>query len=191
MGTEEAELFSGASHILKKRGSPDLCVQLRLCTADELGSILRLQRDVYDAVADKDTFVLTTADELSESLESDICLGAYDNGRLIAFALIVTKPDSPRNLARYLDVDGAPCIMTVTYDTTFVHPSCTGYGLQRIFLSVKDTLAAKVGACRVLATVAPDNGASLKNLTAAGFEIAAEKLMYGGRLRYIMRKSLV
>ena len=41
------------------------------------------------------------------------------------------------------------------------------------------------------ATVHPDNLASLKTLEKIGYKKYKEKLMYGGKIRYIMRKELV
>lgn len=40
--------------------------------------------------------------------------------------------------------------------------------------------------CRVLATVAPDNIYSLRNVQAEGFEILARREKYGGKERYIL-----
>lgn len=176
---------------LKKNGLCDLQVIIRQCEKDELEDIIELQRYVYDAVPEKDTFVFSTEEELAESLVTDVCIGAYENDRLIAFSLVVTNPYSPRNLGYYLNYPREKCLRCVTYDTTFVHPSYTGYGLQRVFLSLKDEIARELGACEALATVSPDNTVSLNNLKAGGFDIADEKKMYGERSRYIMSKSLM
>ena len=40
-------------------------------------------------------------------------------------------------------------------------------------------------------TVHPDNLASLKTLEKVGYKKYKEKLIYGGKIRYIMRKELV
>ncbi len=189
--TKKEETFAETFYILKKSGAASRRVLIRRCAEEELSDIMRLQKHVHDTMADKDAFVLTTEEELAESLASDICLGAYNDGGLIAFTLIITTPDSPRNLGCHLNYSRELYRKCVTYDTTFVHPSYTGYGLQSIFLSIKDALAARMGACEALATVSPDNTVSLNNLKAAGFEIAGEKTMYGGRRRYMMRKSLL
>ncbi|NLA85687.1 MAG: hypothetical protein GX847_00065 [Clostridiales bacterium] len=189
--TKKEETWSEAFYILKKSGADSRRVLIRRCAKEELSDIIRLQKHVHDTIAHKDVFVLTAEEELAESLASDICLGAYNDGCLIAFTLIITTPDGPRNIGRHLNYGRERCRKCVTYDTTFVHPSYTGYGLQSIFLSIKNALAARMGACEALATVSPDNTVSLNNLKAAGFEIAGEKTMYGERRRYIMRKSLV
>jgi GNAT superfamily N-acetyltransferase len=197
MGRENIERTSCGKDLadtcfaLKRNGLRDLQVVIRQCEKDELEDIVQLQSYVFDTVPIKDTFVYSTEDELAESLVTDICIGAYVNGRLIAFTLVVTNPYSPRNLGYYLNYPPERCLRCVTYDTTFVHPSYTGYGLQRAFLSLKDEIARELGACEALATVSPDNTVSLNNLKTGGFVIADEKKMYGERLRYIMSKSLI
>lgn len=155
---------------------------------DELEDIVRLQEIVYEAVANKDTFVLSTEEELAESLSTDVCFGAYQNGVLIGFTLMVTNPNSPRNLGFYLNYSLEQRLRCVTYETTFVHPDYKGRGLQRLFISIKDRKAGEMEAHEALATVSPNNAASLKNLKAGGFEIAGQRKMYGNLDRYIMRK---
>jgi hypothetical protein len=197
VGTENTEKigsgidFMESVFVLKKNGAHELQVVVRQCAKEELEDIMELQKTVYDTVTEKDTFVFSTEDELSESLATDVCLGAYLSDRLIAFTLVVTSPYSPRNLGYYMDYSREQCDSCVTYDTTFVHPSFTGYGLQRLFLTLKDLIAAEAGAHEALATVSPDNTISLTNLKAGGFVIAEDKKLYGDRRRYIMRKSLV
>ncbi len=197
MGAENSEKTANGSCgtetfvLLKRKGMRDLSVSVRQCTEEDLNDIIELQRKVHDAVIVKDTFVFSTQEELAESLMSDICIGAYLNGRLIAFTLVLTNPYSPRNLGYYLNYTQEQCLGCVTYDTTFVHPEYTGYGIQKVFISMKDELARAIGAIEALATVSPENTVSLNNLEANGFKIADEKKMYGERHRYIMRKSLI
>lgn len=177
--------------ILKKDNRPDLAVIIRLCGKGELAEILSLQGNVYSSVTVKETFVNSTQEELNESLESDVCIGCYHNSNLIAFTLMVPNSHSPRNLGFYLNYSREQRLKSVTYDTTFIHPEYKGYGLQRLFISLKDAIAKELGANEALATVSPDNMASLNNLLASGFVIADEKRMYGSFTRFIMRKSLV
>ena len=183
-------LEKGSVFALEHKHKPEIKLRLRLCYPDDLEDILALQERVYDTIENKDTFVLTTREELIESLEQDTCIGAFDGELLVAFTLMVTNPGSARNLAKYLDYSEEKSAKCVTYDTTFVHPDYTGYGLQRVFIRLKDLIALNMGAAEALATVSPDNPRSLKNLQAGGFEIVARKEMYGGVERLIMRKKL-
>lgn len=182
---------SKLSYVLKSNNKPDLAISIRQCNIDDLDGIISLQSMVYDSIAEKKTFVYSTVEELTESLETDVCIGAYHHNNLIAFTLMVTNPYSPRNLGFYLNYSQEQCLKCVTYDTTFVHPDYKGYGLQRLFIALKDGVAKELGACEALATVSPDNITSYNNLKASGFLTVDEKKMYGALNRYIMRKALV
>jgi len=183
-------LEKGSVYALKHRQKPELKLLFRLCRPEDLEEILALQTRVYDRIENKDIFVLTTREELEESLEKDICIGAFDGDILVAFTLMVTRPDSERNLARYLDYGADKSARCVTYDTTFVHPDYKGYGLQKVFIRLKDLIALNLGAAEALATVSPDNPYSLNNLQASGFEVVKRKEMYSGVDRLILRKKL-
>jgi hypothetical protein len=184
------ELDSGMKFVLAHREKPEIKAFIRRCKAGDLEDILGLQTRVYTTISDKNTFVKTTEEELAESLVSDVCIGAYHLNTLIGFTLMVVNPLSPRNLGAYLEYSRQQCAKCVTYDTTFVDTAYKGYGLQRVFVRLKDKIAVDMGSFEALATVSPENGFSLNNLRASGFMIAGKKRMYGGYDRYILRKPL-
>lgn len=167
-----------------------LKVKIKRCGPDELDEIIALQNRVYEHIDNKDTFVLTTAEELSESLVQDVCLGVYDGSGLIAFTLMVVNRLTSRNLGSSLGYEQPKCLKCVTNDTTFVDQGFKGYGMQRHLLKMKLAVALKLEADEMLATVSPENTVSLSNLLSEGFEIASEKNMYGGFKRYIMKKEI-
>jgi hypothetical protein len=177
--------------VISKSSGPDLTVGVRLCKQDELADILALQMMVDGSITNKELFVCSAEEALNEALKTDICIGVYLNNCLIAFTLMIINPDSPENLGYHLKYSREQCMKCVTYDTTFVHPDYKGYSIQRLLISLKDSIAVELGACEALATVSPDNMVSLNNLKASGFEIAEEKQLYGTLNRYIMRKYLL
>lgn len=178
-------------YVLKNSAGAALNVQIKECRADEHLDIVRLQNRVYEGINNRETFVLTTDEELSESLDKDICLGVYFEGSLIAFTLMVSNRRSPRNLGYQLDYSDDLCQKCVTNDTTFVHPDYKGFGIQRCLLGLKIDIALGLGADEILTTVSPENTISLKNIISEGFEIATKKAMYGGFERYILRRTLI
>jgi hypothetical protein len=183
-------LNSNAQFVIEQKNKPALKLVIRLCNLDDFDRIIALQKQVYESLPDKQTFVMTTGEELLESLQYDICLGAFHFGELIAFSLMVINPYSSRNLGLYLDYEPQQCAKCVTYDTTFVSPTYQGFGLQRIFIKLKDKITNKVGMSEVLATVSPDNAYSLHNLVMSGFVIVDRKKMYGDFDRYIIKKQI-
>lgn len=164
--------------------------EFRRCTAEDLAAIFALQERVVGALPTPELFARTTEAELAESLELDFCLGAYADDRLAMVSIMVTNRISPRNLGICLGYEEARLLQTVTYDTTFVDPAFRGYGLQRLSFRFKDAEAAVLGAREALATVAPGNDASLRNLLANGFAEADRQSLYGGLDRMILRKTL-
>ncbi len=136
-------------------------------------------------------FVLTSRDEFQESLEQDLVFGIFtEKEQIVALSLVITGRDCERNDGRYFDYTPEQLRKCVTYDTTFVHPDFRGYGFQRLFVELKDQESRKLGAEEAFSTISPDNEHSLNNVIARGFTIAAEKELFGGRRRYIMRKCL-
>ena len=72
-----------------------------------------------------------------------------------------------------------------------IHPDYRGYGLQR---TMADIIMQQVDVAKyhvVCATVMPGNIASMKDKFSQGMHVAALKLKYGGKLRYVFTKSLV
>ena len=174
----------------KKNGSK-IELTIKRCGTEHIEDIISLQNRVYGCIKDKNTFVSTTIEELTDSLLLDACFGAFFNDSLIAFTLMVVNRECSRNLGIYLDYEPEKRLQCVTYDTTFIDPQYNGYGLQRFFIALKDSCARDLGATQALATVSPDNTFSIQNLLSSGFEIAAEKPMYGGFRRCILRKALI
>lgn len=177
-------------HTLKKKDGAFFNAGIRLCLPDEIDAIAGLQDRVYEHIGNKKNFVLTTREELTESLSRDVCLGVYDGEKLIAFTLMVINRDTARNLGFSLGYERQKCLKCVTNDTTFVDPDYQGYGIQRRLLEIKNAIAEKLGAEEVLATVSPENAFSLRNIISEGFEVVSEKNMYGGYRRYIVRKKI-
>ena len=175
---------------LERRSGERAVLTLRRCTPEELPAILALQEEVARALPKPELFVVTTAEELRESLTRDWCLAAWDGERLAAFTLMVVNRVTPRSAGTYLDYDDARLQRCVTYDTTFVRREYRGLGLQRALGRLKDEAALAMGAEEALSTVSPENSHSLENALARGFEICGDRSLYSGVRRYILRKKL-
>jgi GNAT superfamily N-acetyltransferase len=165
-------------------------VELARCAPEQLSAILALQEEVAREMESAELFARTTEEELRESLALDWCLAVLLDGKPAAFTLMVVNRVTPRSIGTYLDYDEARLKKCVTYDTTFVRSDLRGLGLQRELGRLKDEAALALGAEEALSTISPQNSHSLKNALARGFEICAERELYGGVRRYIMRKKL-
>ncbi|MDQ6423465.1 GNAT family N-acetyltransferase [Paenibacillus sp. LHD-117] len=76
-------------------------------------------------------------------------------------------------------------------DSTVVHESVRGQGLQRSFHELREKRAKEKGCHYLYSTVHPENLASVNNLEAAGFTLQFTRLMYGGKLRHCYVKRLI
>lgn len=163
---------------------------LRRCDEKDFAAIVSVQDEVIAGLSEKHIFERTSDEQIEESLREDICLGAFCEGGLAAVGIMVVNRVTPRNLGVHLGYDEARLRRCATCDSVFVLPRFRGYRLQGIFLRLWDEAAFELGCAEELATVSPDNFASLGNLRANGFEVLDEKVMYTGVRRYIVGKRL-
>lgn len=176
--------------LLNHRSGAQRVFTLMRCRTDHLEVIERLQDRVLTCMHDSSLFVPETREELMESLESDYCLGAFFEGELAMFTLMITNRPTERNLGHALGWSDDYLKKVVTYDSTFVAPEFRGYGLQRLSYPYKKAEALRLDAKEALASVAPENSHSLNNLLSQGFDILDRRLLYGGRDRFILIKHL-
>lgn len=82
---------------------------------------------------------------------------------------------------------------SIEMDNAGVLPKYRGNHLQeRLILKAESIMKERDSSIKhSYATVHPDNLPSLKTLEKVGYKKYKEKLMYGGKIRYIMRKELV
>ena len=82
---------------------------------------------------------------------------------------------------------------SIEMDNAGVLPKYRGNHLQEsLILKAESIMKERNASIKYsYATVHPDNLASLKTLEKIGYKKYKEKLMYGGKIRYIMRKELL
>ena len=168
----------------------ELVFTLRKCDRNDIEDILNTQETVLNLLDSQHVFVRTSAEDILESLDVDVLIGAYCGEKPAGFSLMVANRVTWRNLGSYLDYDDDMLRLSATYDTTFVLPEYRGYGLQAQFAELKDEAARSMGAVEALATVAPENTVSLMNSLEHGFELVATMPVYGGLTRCMLRKKL-
>ena len=182
-----------AAHRLQtfsRRESPDLTLTIRLCVPSDLEAVMAMQRRVVARITDPLLYVETPREEVVESLEQDICLGAFDGERLAGFTMLLALRDTDRCLSRYLDYPEYYRRRCTTNDGTWVDPDYQGYGLQYWFSRAKDRIAAGMGASELLACVAPHNHASRRSLVKNGYAVVGQRVLYGYYPRMILSKKL-
>lgn len=154
--------------------------------------IMKLQDQVSSVLDVPETFALSSEEEFLESILVDYCYGLFDGDRLAALSLCVLNRETPRNLGKLCP--HGDCTEHITFDTIQVHEDYRGYGIHRFFLKEAETLAIRVGAGYIAATVAPHNAPSHRNFDAMGYKTIRTLEMkggtYGNAKRDLIRKAI-
>lgn len=159
-------------------------------TVAHIPQLQTLQQQVVDALPDKAILQPLDEGELRFILEGNgVMIGLFYEQQLIAFRALLEAPIDDEHLGRDI---GYKNLEEVLYqEISNVHPNHRGQGLQQkmaqLIMEHVDTNKHKV----VCATVMPFNIASLKDKFAQRMYVAALKLKYGGKLRYVFAKSLM
>lgn len=177
--------------VLKKiKGSP-ACqrVEVRRCVPGEEQAIFALQNEVRAAMPHPEQFVPDTLEHLARYVAHDLCLGAWQDGRLGAYFILRYCGMGEENYARVMGIPQEEWPLWANADSAAVHPDWRGNGLQlRLAEAALQWLRPEI--VGIGATVSPENEYSLRNALAAGFEIVCRRRMYGGYDRYVLRRRL-
>lgn len=155
--------------------------------------LMALQQEVVGALPDQAILQPLDEEELRFILQGNgIMIGVFVIGKLIAFRALLDPDIDDEHLGYDIGLQTEAELKKVLYqEISNVHPDYRGYGLQR---TMADIIMQQVDVAKyhvVCATVMPGNIASMKDKFSQGMHVAALKLKYGGKLRYVFTKSLV
>lgn len=158
---------------------------------DNINEILSLHDILRKTLEDKDLFYFDNYDFYRYQLEREgKILGCYIDNHLIAYGVMIFPCYDDENLGYDLNFSRDELPYVAHLDSFLVHPYYRGNKLQYKFSTLLENIAVEKGCKHLCSTVSPSNIYSLNNLLDAGLEIKLEKLKYGGKLRYILHKSL-
>ncbi len=189
--TEDKEMLTVPfSHeMVNGRGEP-VMMDFRSAGPEDVEKVLELQQTIMDAIPDKDMYAPYTREETLHELENYPCYIAECNGEMAGYSVLIPNdPDDPENYGHHFNYDREQLAKTASLDLTMVAPKYRGHGLQRIFNKLRIGKALEMGATEALTTISPDNPYSYRNFLVLNFEIVDEREMYGGKRRYILRKT--
>ena len=147
---------------------------------------LDAQNRVYDRIAAE----LFPRQKRIESLLEDYCFGTYHDDRLIAFTMMIANRISHRNYGTYVGYPEERQKHCVSLEISLVDRDYREFGLQRLFVSLREEIAKAHGAKEALVTIAPGNDYSLHNLLNSGYQIMDTRPLYEGAVRHILSKQL-
>ena len=165
-------------------------LEIRPCREEDLDELMLLQERICNCMEQPDWFAVTAREDNKRFLEEpNVILGAYDGEKLAAYGSIGFLGDSSDNLGWDLGWTQEEVHRCAVLDTIVVAPEYRGLRLQRALIRrcVEHANKKRPG-CKVLATVAPDNIYSLRNVQAEGFRVLMRKEKYGGKERFILGK---
>lgn len=166
---------------------------LKTLSLEDLNAIIQLQGEVCAALSHQYLYVPFSKDEMIYELSSfpTHTIGfVTDTNELIALGIYKTVGNSPDNYGCHYGLAGDILNSIGHIDTTIVAPSFRGNKLQKHLILAMEGIARKEGKKTLCATVSPDNYYSLNTFLNLGYQIKANKLMYGGLRRYVLAKDL-
>ena len=168
---------------------PPVEMELRRCTAEEAAAVFALQNEVRAAMPDPSLFVPDTLENIASYIRNDLCIGAWQGGRLGGYLIVRFCGCSGHSYAAFMDIPQSEWEHWANADSAIVHADYRGNGLQRLMLEAALPLFPEK-ITHIGATISPENQYSLHNALAAGFAIVTRRKMYGGYDRYLLAKQL-
>ena len=149
---------------------------------------------LHDIIENKKWYAIGHADYdkiLNKLNDEAIIAKALYNGELAGFLIVERHINPESEMAKEIPKDELSS--SIEMDNAGVLPKYRGNHLQESLILKAESIMKErdSGIKYSYATVHPDNLASLKSLANIGYKKYKEKLMYGGKIRYIMRKELV
>lgn len=175
--------------LMNGQGEPKI-VNFRCAGPEDIDAVMKLQQEIMDALPDKDLYAAYTREETLTQLEEDVCFIAECDGELAGYSVLIPNDaDNPRNYGKLFNYDREKLAGTASFDLTMVAPKFRGLGIQRDFNKLRTGVAVSMGAREGLTTISPDNPYSYRNFLVLNFEIVDKRELYGGKMRYILRKE--
>lgn len=167
-------------------------LELRRLYHLELQEIRALMLEVISRLPFQDLFAMNDEDYFLELIDGKgEIYGAFNNGKLVAYSVLAFPGVSEINLGTEFGVPEKELPFVAVLDSTVVHESVRGLGLQRFFHELREKRAMEKECLYLYSTVHPQNHASIKNLEAAGFALQFTRPMYGGKNRHCYSKRLI
>ena len=154
--------------------------------------MLLLDKIIFDNLEHKEWYSidLMKYDKILKKLEDNaIIVEALYKDTLVGFLITEQYINPNSELAREIPSDELSS--SIEMDNAGVLPKYRGNHLQgKMILKAEFIMKDKDSSIKYsYTTVHPNNLASLKTLENIGYKKYKEKLMYGGKIRYIMRKK--
>lgn len=151
------------------KGCIECKMEIKVLSMSDMASVQDME---HTLLPDQGMCFASELEDVVKCLQSDCSYGLWLNGVLVAYSLA------------YFTEYG-----TAYIDKCFVHQDCRGNGFQYILLNVNLAKLVSNGVQEVFAMTSPDNKASIKSFTNAGFTLKRDT-QYKGKQRIILKWEL-
>lgn len=160
-------------------------MEIKFAEMCDIDDILAVQEKAQQVLTNKEMLVTLSRDEITKNIQDNVLCICRIDGKIAAFRSMHI-PDEDY-LGRYIALQPSEKDKLIYSDITIVHPDNRGNGLQRklgewLFDRIDEKYTI------IMATVHPDNIASIKDKFHHGMKLVAVDKVYGGKIRYIFAK---
>ncbi|MCO4096810.1 GNAT family N-acetyltransferase [Macrococcoides canis] len=160
-------------------------MEIKFAEMCDIDDILGVQEKAQQVLTNKEMLVTLSRDEITKNIQDNVLCICRIDGKIAAFRSMHI-PDEDY-LGRYIALQPSEKDKLIYSDITIVHPDNRGNGLQRklgewLFDRIDEKYTI------IMATVHPDNIASIKDKFHHGMKLVAVDKVYGGKIRYIFAK---
>lgn len=151
-----------------------------------------LMKNVYENLENKNFFVCDDLTYIREHISEHgfAVVAENSDGECIGSFLVHIPGMNEENLGHDIDLNENELPYVAHMESTVVHPDFRGQGLQGKMLTLAEELIDSKHFYYLMATVDPDNQASLHTFLKHGYQIRKIKKKYGGLNRCILYKKL-
>lgn len=162
-------------------------IQFRKATQDDIGVVAQIQQRALEVLKDPEELDPVPSNELLHNIQNNLMGLAIVDGQIAAFRTMHIPTQD--YLGGYIGIKNPQEAGLIYSDITIVDPAYRGLSLQRqlgewLFAQIEDDYQI------IMATVHPNNTASLKDKFHLGMHIVAMDTLYGGKLRFIFMKEI-
>ncbi len=154
-------------------------------------TLLEIQEEAFEAHEGSPDFLRRNTKETFSVCFEDksLVLGAYYEGELAGFGILLDAKKTSENLAKDVDLI-EDLLSSANVKLIIVRPKFRGNGLQRILIEKLSSYAKDVGFNYLCTTVSPVNPWSLDNFKKCGFIEFKRLEKYGGLSRVLFYKKI-
>ncbi|MDR0765196.1 MAG: hypothetical protein LBE65_06385 [Synergistaceae bacterium] len=163
--------------------------RLDVMTPGDMDEALKLHDRVTHGLS-PEIFVPTGPDDLERLVGGEgISVGVWSGGKLICMRAVMTDARWVNETLEKMGVPAGEAGRAVYTDHCIVDKEFRGNNVQFLtHYAIEHRVGGRCGA--FFTTVSPKNAFSLSNVLGCGFAVIGMKELYGGYMRYIMRKQL-